>query len=279
MAEHEDRRHLRPAPLITGVDRCPVAQWYRRPRGVEGAWLILMTTGGRGRVGTRAGDFALQRGDVLLFRPGAPLAYGSAPGCTWLRAWALFVARDRWLDWLDWPAIDEAAPEVMRLGPLSREAASPVRVALVDAHQYYQGAQPRRDELAMNRLEAALLACDAVNPRAAVQRLDGRLRRAMEMLAQRMDEPWTLEDVAEAADMSAAQLNRLFRAQVGLTPMRFLEQRRLDRAAALLQMTAEPIAAVAERVGYVDAFYFSTRFRRCFGVSPRAFRAGALSRG
>jgi len=47
---------------------------------------------------------------------------------------------------------------------------------------------------------------------------------------------------------------------------------RLQEARYCLIHTGLRIAEVAERVGYVDAFYFSRRFRRAFGQSPLAFR-------
>jgi len=54
--------------------------------------------------------------------------------------------------------------------------------------------------------------------------------------------------------------------------MRYLERVRLDRARRLLDSTALPVLRVAASVGFEDAFYFSRRFKRDTGSSPRAWR-------
>jgi transcriptional regulator GlxA family with amidase domain len=48
---------------------------------------------------------------------------------------------------------------------------------------------------------------------------------------------------------------------------------RLNRARQLLGWTSLSIKEIAAEVGYHDPFYFSARFRKHLGKSPRAFRA------
>jgi len=46
----------------------------------------------------------------------------------------------------------------------------------------------------------------------------------------------------------------------------------MTRAGQLLRLTPNPIKEIAMEVGYSDPFYFSLRFKRHTGLSPKAFR-------
>lgn len=85
-------------------------------------------------------------------------------------------------------------------------------------------------------------------------------------------ENWTLDRLAEEAGLSRAHLNRRFLAQYGMPPMTKVMEIRMQRAKVLLQGTTMPIAAIAECVGFSNAFYFSTAFKLAEGVSPRSWR-------
>ncbi|MEU2390601.1 AraC family transcriptional regulator [Streptomyces sp. NPDC007369] len=87
--------------------------------------------------------------------------------------------------------------------------------------------------------------------------------------------PWTGERLAAQAGVSRATLARRFTALVGRPPMAYLAWWRLTYAAALLRDTADPLAAVARRVGYGTAYAFSHAFSREFGTTPGRYRATA----
>ncbi|MGW5346706.1 cupin domain-containing protein [Streptomyces sp. HUAS TT3] len=87
--------------------------------------------------------------------------------------------------------------------------------------------------------------------------------------------PWTGERLAAHAGVSRATLARRFTALVGRPPMAYLAWWRLTYAAALLRDTADPLAAVAHRVGYGTAYAFSHAFSREFGTTPGRYRAAA----
>ena len=264
-----------PTAVATGVDREPAGRAFERPRGVRDAWLLILTIGGRGWAATRAGDLSLGPGDALLFAPRTGLAYGAPPASDWRRAWVVFVPRPHWEPWLDWPPEGEADPGSRRLGPLGGRIGRRMRRALAQAHRFAQRVEPHGRVLAMTRIEEALLWARTANPLAADRAPDPRLRRAMEGVMRRLDEPLSVDEIARLAGVSRAQVSRLFRAELGTSPMRFLETRRLRRAAELLTMTGEPVEAIARRVGFRDPFYFSTRFRRRMGASPAQYRATA----
>lgn len=85
---------------------------------------------------------------------------------------------------------------------------------------------------------------------------------------------WTLASLATAASVSRTTLARRFTELVGEPPMTYLTEWRMALAADMLAEPAATVATVARRVGYSDAFGFSSAFKRVLGVSPSAYRTG-----
>ncbi|MFE5333662.1 AraC family transcriptional regulator [Embleya sp. NPDC056575] len=92
------------------------------------------------------------------------------------------------------------------------------------------------------------------------------------------EQPWTVASLAASAGVSRAALARRFSELIGEPPMTFLTAWRLSLAADLLCKPEATVGAVAEKVGYGDAFALSTAFKRVRGMSPREHRTRALRR-
>jgi len=67
---------------------------------------------------------------------------------------------------------------------------------------------------------------------------------------------------------------RLFVSATGVTPIRYLTELRLERAAALVATTPLTLAEIARRTGYANEFSLSRAFKRRYGATPAFFRAG-----
>ncbi|MBA3847133.1 MAG: helix-turn-helix transcriptional regulator, partial [Planctomycetes bacterium] len=98
------------------------------------------------------------------------------------------------------------------------------------------------------------------------------VRAAQHAIATRWREPLDIAALARIAGCSPSHLAHLFSAQVGATPMAWLESQRIERARHLLAATAMAVKEIAAEVGFVNPFHFSTRFRRHVGRSPLAYR-------
>ncbi|WP_353070958.1 helix-turn-helix transcriptional regulator [Tunturiibacter gelidiferens] len=61
---------------------------------------------------------------------------------------------------------------------------------------------------------------------------------------------------------------RALRANMGVTPHRYLMDQRLQQAKALLRLDSRTIAEVATEIGFVNAGHFARAFKRHLGVSP-----------
>jgi AraC-like DNA-binding protein len=88
----------------------------------------------------------------------------------------------------------------------------------------------------------------------------------------RLSRPIGLDDLAAAAGFSRYHFLRVFRAAVGVTPMRWLRRLRVQEARTLLLTTELPLRAIAPRVGFADEFQLSRVFRRETGWPPSRVR-------
>lgn len=143
--------------------------------------------------------------------------------------------------------------------------------ALDRATTALRSAERRRLLLASNAVEEALLWCDTQNPLHGA--FDRRLMAALEYLGSHLSEPMTVNSLARVAGMSSSRLAHLATAQLGVSLMRYVEERRLDLARQLLDLTDLSVGQIARQVGFSDPLYFSHRFRRATELSPSGYRA------
>ncbi len=274
-----DQRRETPHPpvgqLVTGHFHEKQGYYAYRPGGTDD-WLLILTLGGSGRFGYAGGEAIARPGDMTLLRPQAPHDYGVEPKLRrWELLWTHFNPRHHWLEWLAWP---ECAPGLMRLHLPEGEVRREITTRFLEAHAYAAGAFRRREMFAMNALEEVLLRCDTINPLSEQSRIDPRVREAMEHCCRHFDRRITLDSLAETVGLSVSRLAHLFREQTGTTPQRFIERQRIGRARQLLEWSAMSIGEIAEAVGFENPFYFSLRFRKSEGISPKAHRAKRFSR-
>lgn len=95
-----------------------------------------------------------------------------------------------------------------------------------------------------------------------------RLRRYIHF---HFHEPLTVADLAHEARLSPRRLTTIFREVCGRSPLDYVIEVRLDRAAELLREGRLTVSQVADRTGFASVHYFSRLFRRRRGVSPSAF--------
>jgi AraC family transcriptional activator FtrA len=87
-----------------------------------------------------------------------------------------------------------------------------------------------------------------------------------------LNEPITVEQLAERAAMSPRTFARHFRAAHGTTPYRWLLVQRLLLARRLLETTDRPIEQIAEQAGFGTAAALRVHFKRTVATSPLAYR-------
>lgn len=102
-----------------------------------------------------------------------------------------------------------------------------------------------------------------------------QLEKLLPLLAQLIDvdgEIKTLADLAAEDGRSQFHLQRLFRAEIGESPLQYRRRVRLQRAAAALLVTQHSVLEIALEAGFETPEGFSRAFRNMFSMSPLRFR-------
>jgi AraC-like DNA-binding protein len=103
---------------------------------------------------------------------------------------------------------------------------------------------------------------------------DPEVGAALRVIHGRFGEPWTLERLAREVAMSRSSFADRFTGYVGIPPMTYLAQWRLQVAARLLQEGSTSVGQAASAVGYQSEAAFHRAFKREVGVAPGAWRRG-----
>ena len=204
-------------------------------------------------------------GAVLLAQAGL-LANHRATTCWWLSDWfvrrfpdvrldarkLLVVDRGRWTAAAG-SAYLHLCLELVEHFAGAEIAAATARLALVEPRRGSQSPFIGRE---LPRAEAEV----------------GPISEIARWLDERIDTPLAVSDVAKRSNTTPRTLNRRFRAAFGVSPLAYLQARRIALAKRLLETRADPLDRIVERCGYSDVSSFRKLFAREVGMTPREYR-------
>ena len=84
------------------------------------------------------------------------------------------------------------------------------------------------------------------------------------------DEEFSIDSLAEQMNMSRSSFYRKIKALTDLTPVDYMKNQRLQRAAQML-LLGQRVTEVAAQVGFTSSSYFAKCFRARFGVLPKDY--------
>ncbi len=101
---------------------------------------------------------------------------------------------------------------------------------------------------------------------------DPAVGRALSLMHARLSEDWTAGALAREVNLSRSAFADRFTTLIGVPPMRYLLNWRMQVATQKLRETRQTIAQIAFEVGYESEAAFTRAFRREFGAPPAAWR-------
>jgi AraC-like DNA-binding protein len=99
---------------------------------------------------------------------------------------------------------------------------------------------------------------------------------AVALLSEDLGFPLRIATLSAKVGLGRSALTERFVGEMGLTPVEYRMQRRLEEAKRLLPSASN--AEVARRLGFSTPQYLATRFRRAFGMTPSAWRRASAAR-
>ena len=103
----------------------------------------------------------------------------------------------------------------------------------------------------------------------------GRFGPLLTWAREHLDQPLTVEDMAEQAGMSSRHFTRAFISETGATPSKAVERLRIEVARQRVQSSSEAIERVAQSTGFRDPERMRRAFIRAFGQPPQSLRRAA----
>jgi AraC family transcriptional regulator, L-rhamnose operon transcriptional activator RhaR len=252
---------------------------------------IAFAVGGEGTHHCVAGRRELNRGDVVLLRPGVWHGY---EGCRRLELYNCCFSSELLRRELSWTREDPLLGYLLWTGPYATEGRGVLSLSLPEesfgtcvghlealaALRHSPLARYRGDILGRLSLLLSELArvaqASEVSPGATAGVPAGPVSpavgRAMRLLESDIARRWTLTELAAELHLTPGYLVRLFKAATGLPPMAYLAQVRAEHAAVMLLHSDGPITSIGRTVGWPDQNYFARRFKAHYGLSATTYR-------
>ncbi|MBO9625296.1 MAG: helix-turn-helix transcriptional regulator [Microbacterium sp.] len=210
---------------------------------------------------------------VQIIPPGTAyhLSNGAASG-PWMEAWAVFSPPTHWTRLL---ALPEVLPGIRSAAIPATAAGRSMRKEVLDGVRLAAAAPQWRHEIVASTMERVLLLAhlrSGPESALALRSSDERLRAVEVAILATPGHGWTVPSLATLSHLSASRFAHLFAQQLGLTPMRYVERARMERARELLLSTGDSVTEIAAAVGYPNPLHFSARFKTLMSMSPTEFR-------
>lgn len=98
------------------------------------------------------------------------------------------------------------------------------------------------------------------------------IRKAVNYICSNLQQDLDLNTLAQELGFSATYVLHKFKKEVGLSPMQYINQKRMQRAKRLLLSSQSAVQEISRQVGISDPNYFAKQFKKAYGQTPREFR-------
>jgi AraC-like DNA-binding protein len=102
--------------------------------------------------------------------------------------------------------------------------------------------------------------------------MDGRIFYLKNTLLENIQRNWTISELAKEIDVSAPYLQRLFKMEIGMPPISYLRDMRLEKSRELLENTFKRINTIGFEVGICCESHFTRDFKKKYNLTPSEYR-------
>lgn len=101
---------------------------------------------------------------------------------------------------------------------------------------------------------------------------DDFIKRAMQYMQENINGNISLKELCKQYNYSVSRFSSLFKQKTGYSPIDYFIQMKMQKASQQLNFTDQSIKTIALNMGFDDPYYFSRRFRKIMGASPKLYR-------
>ena len=181
-----------------------------------------------------------------------------------------------WQDYL-LPLLSPRAPACVRLDravPWQRKSLEAIESAWRSAEREAPGFA-FQIRAALSELVFQLVTHLPVEPRLPSEKAlrdEERIKAMMRFMQAHYAQELTIDRIAASVSISQSECLRCFHATIGTTPIQYLRQLRVQKAAELLADTDWKVSDIAAQCGFREMSYFTKTFRELKGCTPSAYR-------
>lgn len=231
-------------------------------------YVIGFIEGGRRRLWCKGREYGLRAGDLILFNPRDN--HCCAPvGGELLDYRALNISSE---------VLSNAAKEIMGMDPTPHFTQnvvmqSEIAPSVGDVYDAILADAPRlqKEEAFFCLLEQVLREYAAPLNKNEITEPGGQVQMLCDYMEQHFAENIALDDLLSMTSFGKSCLIRSFTKQVGVSPYRYLQTIRINKAKKLLEQGAEPIEA-AGMAGFSDQSHFTNFFKSFIGLTPKQYQ-------
>ena len=250
----------------SGHEKCRGGQ--RWGKGIRQQYILHLIISGKGTYITSEGSFELGVGDIFLIRPYTESEYFADENDPWEYLWVNFMGTDAEIllkrtDFTEEnPVISGCSEEIIHTmeGIIDSAGTERFEAAGLTGRLY----------ILLSLLMKNSSRKSSLSPRDQEKRRI--IKAARDFIATNYPMPVSVEDIAEAANVSRTTLFRVFKSELNTSPVDYITAFRIMQAKILLSETDLSVTAVARSSGYEDNLYFSRVFRKSTGVTPTEYR-------
>lgn len=258
--------------LLHGGESWVTTSFFISPHRHEG-WEVYLQAAGRTRWRAGDQDVELRPGHVLAVPPGVLHAMSDRPQS---RHHFFYAAFDPELVGRRHPALGAAwrGRAVLHSGEGAGLDAPFRRLVREIGHTLPLGDVGTATALDALVLEAVRVLTSPAGA-ALLATVHPAVASARALLDTRYAETWPVAALAREVGLSTAHLAEVFARDVGVSPHRYLVERRVERATELLAGTDLPLTAIAMELGFASSSHFSRVFKELVRATPRDYRRAA----
>jgi len=101
---------------------------------------------------------------------------------------------------------------------------------------------------------------------------DNRIAKTILYIRKHLNEAIELEKLAEISCLSKDHFIRLFKKELGTTPLQYINQKKIEKAQLLLITEELAVKEIAFQLAFDDYSYFNRLFKKTTGVTPQEYR-------